>query len=280
MAVTAPVDADPRKGPLTRGLSFRKLLPYLLGSGVLVSIGTAVIFNLLLQTLHNPLNDVGYWEKLPNQEWVNAYSSWQGTHFDYTIGSGISILSAMAFAAAFAISFFPRAALVISFGLLNVIYAWTAHVFMAVSFGTGQTVIDAISVQNFFFWDLVNLRYGSNTLIVADVESIAMLATVVVLTFLLSFRNGRKKAILRAFQILAVCCMILGLEILVFDGSEINLHVTQIQASFGVAAWFTNADLLYTGLGLFVASTFVLYFPRLFAWRRAQDKLLSENSNR
>ena len=167
---TAGDGISPDGSPSRRQRS-RRLLRYSFAAGVLVSVCSAVVFYLLLKTLHNPLIFTEYWKNISDQQWVSAYAAWQNIRFDYTMGYGISVLAALVSAGGFAISFFPRGALVTSFAFLNVLYAWTAHVFLTISNAFGQTVIKAISAEDMFFWNFVDLRYGYSTLIVADIES-------------------------------------------------------------------------------------------------------------
>jgi hypothetical protein len=234
--------------------------------GIAVSLCSCGVFLVLQRTLHNPAIFTEYWKNISQQEWVQAYSSWQAKQTAYTDGLGISILAAMGFGGALAISWFPRAALALSFAGVNFLFAWTSHVYLTVWPPMGNFIINQMTAQDKFFWDLVDLRYGGSTLQVADMETLALLVTVLVLTYLFTLNLGRWKACLRSLQIMGLSFMTIGLEIFDFDASEFNLHATQLQASYGVLVWFSNADLLYLGTAIFVATSLLFYRASLPNW--------------
>ena len=169
----------------------------------------------------------------------------------------------------------------ISFALVNVFFAWTSHVFSSFSPPLANFLTREITAQDNFLWGFVDTLYGVRTLIVADIEVLSMLVILITVAFLFNLQNGRKRALLLSIHLMSLCFIILGIEILAFDSSEFNLHVTQVQAFFGLATWFTNADLFYAGLGVFVASACLLYSARLQRLVRApENRALVPSSSR
>lgn len=242
----------------------KRTLQWTLLMGVIASGLSSVVFYYLMTHVPNPAIFTEYWKDVTTAQWVAAYTKWQDTMSLYTDSYGASTLATLGFAVAIGIYYFPKAALVASFSLLNLFFAWTSHVFWFVSMPFANALINWMTIQDTFIWNLIDLRFGGgSTLVVADGEALAMLTIFAGLVLLFALQKGLWRALLRSLQAVAVSCMILGAEILVFDNSEFDLHVTQIQASFGISVWFTNADLLYSGTAIFLASTVLFYLPRL-----------------
>jgi hypothetical protein len=275
MARQTTVRADP--SAVTSGVSFfssekgrpdrpaqllRRVLPYVLIAGLLLSVSFSAIFYVLLKTL--PSQEI--FDKTQTGitviQWVAESTAWQDAVNACTDGYWISILMAIGFAVTIVIYRFPRAALVTSFSLLNLYFAWTSHVFAYFSQSLASFLTYEITAQDNFLSTFVNIPRGDSTLMVVDAEALAMLVMLTTLIFLFNLRKGMRTAFLHSLQVMALCCMILGIEILAFDSNEFNLHVTQIQESLNVALWFSNADLFYSSVGIFVASSFLLYFGR------------------
>ncbi len=80
-------------------------------------------------------------------------------------------------------------------------------------------------------------------------------------------------------KVTRLCCVAflpLGIEVAAFDRPEWNLHFAAFQASYGIAPWFTNADLFTSALvGAFSVSVFLHLLRRDQQERAAVQKGLS-----
>lgn len=88
-----------------------------------------------------------------------------------------------------------------------------------------------------------------------DLASALLVAITAVSAFLRYRRLGLGGMLLKVAQVVSLIMLPLGLEIFAFDNLEWDLHVTQFQAAYGIIPWFTNADLFFTSLLLFVSAT-------------------------
>lgn len=96
-----------------------------------------------------------------------------------------------------------------------------------------------------------------------DLLSLGSLILAFILLYRTHLKKGSRRAILTTSQLLSVSLLPLGVEIYLFDPGEWNLHVTQLQADFNFLAWFSNADLFFLSLSIFLATTFILNLQRL-----------------
>ncbi len=138
---------------------------------------------------------------------------------------------------------FHRAAWFVPAFLLNILFLGTSH------------VLSRFPIQ---YWALyvyitVNLSLPFNGDIQAFYDAASsLLATLMISLSLLAFRRqGIRGAILHTLQICSLTFLPLGIEIFFFDHPEWNLHVTELQVSYNLVPWFTNADLFFTMLLLF-----------------------------
>ncbi len=77
----------------------------------------------------------------------------------------------------------------------------------------------------------------------------------------------------RAVQIDCLMIIVLTLEVFVADFEEFNIHVTNFQAYYNIAPWFTNAHLLMTSLAVFALTFLVPTWRRIKIRRRALPQL-------
>ena len=221
---------------------------------LIVSIALSIIFYMLLSTLASgALEDpesAGYWF---------AYA----TYLAYTQGYGLSILATVFFAGALVISISRRLALVMSFSLLNVLFAWTSHLFKALSGPLYSGVNAIIAYQDVLFWKVLNLGpFTRDTQVVADLEGFVLLGLLTSLVVLSKRDEGTWRAFLLSLQIAALSLVILGAEIAVFEGDVFYLHVTDIQVALEFVPWFSNADLLLSGVAVLAVSSGLSHFQR------------------
>ncbi len=194
--------------------------------------------------------------------WTESYASWSQASQSYGLDFALSLLAPFSFLAALGVMRFPRAAFVTSFSLLNLFFAWSSHVIASISFWLQSGLTQAVSSQDFFL--LTSLRlflFTGNAYVVADAESLALLAGVVASAFLLGRDRGRRRALVLSTWAASLCLVILGIEIAVFDYRELFLHVTQAQVVLDLAPWFSNADLLFSALLVFSLASLSLRRP-------------------
>jgi hypothetical protein len=238
------------------------LAPYAIAVGLIVSVASSGIFYLLLKYYPSPPTVTPDSTAILLQQWPVAYQHWTSSYTAYASDYGVSILASIGFAVTSGVFLFPRISMLVSFALINVFTAWTSHTFQFFSQPLATFLTKEITAEDYFLWGFLNNdSSGVRTLMVADVEALAMLVILTTVVLLFNIKKGKKQALLRAVQAMSLCFLILGSEILVFDYSEFYLHVTQVQESFTLAMWFTNADLFFVGLVAFAASTWLLRSP-------------------
>ena len=241
----------------------RRLTTRLLTGGLLASLGLCAVFYLLTLTIHPPA-PLQPGSTLSIKDWIDAYANWHNAYLSYTEAMGLSLVAALAFVVAFGIFIAPRMAFAVSFSLLNVFFLWTSHLLYDISAPLDIALGQAIASQAKFLWITGSLGYFfPSFIVIADLEPLALLGILTLLTLLLSRGKGAKRAVLLSLQVAALCLIILGTQIAIFDHNEFYLHVTQAQSMLSFVPSFTNADLLFSALAIFAVSTCLLNFRRL-----------------
>jgi len=77
-------------------------------------------------------------------------------------------------------------------------------------------------------------------------EGLALLLSIGALTALKSRGSSARKAV-NGLGIAAGLLVVLGAEVALFDSRALFQHVTTFQAVVGLAPWFTNADVIFSG---------------------------------
>lgn len=236
------------------------MVPFMLFGGFVISVFSSEVFYSLMRRVPVPKILAQYQGNTPSAEWLSAYARWQASASTYAHACGFSIIAAVAFVIATGVYYLPRLTLVASFSVLNLLFAWTAHVFWwSFSVPLAKSLFGWVTAQDDLLWQIADLHRG-NPLLVSDTEGIAMLAVFAALVFHYTIKRGAWLALLRVVQAVAGCCVILGGEVLLFDPGEFGLRVSEVQSALGFLVWFTNSDLLYAGTMVFAASTFLFYF--------------------
>lgn len=93
-----------------------------------------------------------------------------------------------------------------------------------------------------------------------DYSSLVLTILLVVLVYLGYHDQGFKRAFLSVLQICSVSFFPLGIEILIFDYAEWNLHVTKFQADYNIIPWFSNAYLFFSSMTLFFGATLLKWY--------------------
>jgi len=160
--------------------------------------------------------------------------------------------------------------LVASLVALNVYFAWTSH-----SLDEIPALKDAITSFANYQMGLIgasNTFYHSATAFCAsfqgkcsipdvavrefiDYEILALIGVVGASAFLFYHREGRFKAGARALQFVSLGIIPLGLEILLFDRQEFGIQVSVVQGALGILPQFTNADLLFLSVSVFLMTS-------------------------
>jgi hypothetical protein len=117
--------------------------------------------------------------------------------------------------------------------------------------------ISAIIVyQDVLFWKALDLNHFIHyTQVVADLEGFVLLGVLTSLVALSNRGKGTGKVFLLSLQFAALCLVILGVEIAVFEPRVLYLHVTDAQVALRLAPWFNNADLLFSAVAVFAVSS-------------------------
>lgn len=236
-----------------------RLGTYLLAGGLVVSAGLCAALYALVALIHPPAA-FGHPGSPPTvDQWISSYATWSSENAGLTTGYRAFLLVAIGFASALAVFTRPRGSLVVAFAALNVYFAWSSSTFAFFSKELEHVVSQSIYLQDGYVLSYFDLRvYTGDTYIVADLEALAFLAVVMGASLVLKIGDGLKTAALHAVRAGAACFLILGTEIALFDYREFYLHLTQTQAAFGLATWFTNADLFLVGLVVLAATTYGL----------------------
>jgi hypothetical protein len=177
----------------------------------------------------------------------------------YAQGSELSVAAAIFFAVTLVVAISPRVALVVTFALLNLLFAWTSRLLEALSSPLYLGVGRVISIQNGVLWYGLGLeRFTQFTQAATDLEGLLLLGLLASLVVLLNARRGTGKALLRSLRATGLCVAILGIEVAAFDRGEFYRHVTDVQLILNLAPWFSNADLLLGAAGAVVLSSALL----------------------
>jgi len=232
--------------------------------GMLASVALSVLLYSVSSLLHPPSPYGQPGAPATVGAWIAAYASWSEVNGDLAVGFRACIVAAVSFAVAAGVLLRPRAMFVASFALLNVYFAWTSSAIKALSVTLELDMTRIIYNQDGSVLALLNLGVVTgNTYVVADLEALAFLTTVAASVLVMNFREGYRRAAVRALRAVAGCFVILGAEIALFDYKEFYLHATQTQSAFGWATWFTNADLFLVGLVLLASTTYALRLGRI-----------------
>lgn len=241
----------------------RRLTAFILAGGLIVSIGLCAVFYLLFVTTHPPAA-LQPGSTLSVKDWIDAYTNWQNTHLSYAEAYGLSLVAALGFVVAFGVFIAPRLAFLASFSLLNVYFAWTAHLLADISASLAAGVTQALISQANFLWITGSLSYFvPSFIVIVDAEVLVLLGILTASTLLSNRGEGAKRSVFLSLQVAALSLTILGTEIAIFDHNEFFLHVSQAQALLSLEPSFTNADLLLSALAIFAVSTCLLNFRRL-----------------
>ena len=153
--------------------------------------------------------------------------------------------------------------------LLNVLFRGSSHVLSYPPFAFYQAYNAAISGLCTFFGMGLQEFYDFSSL---------LLVLILVVSISARYRHGgAKTATLAVGQALSLAIVPLGLEIFAFDTPEWNLHVAQLQATYNLFPWFTNADLFFLSLTLFTTTTFLKWFAGRSILRRLVFRLGKRN---
>jgi len=232
-----------------KGSPIRRRVAYVFASGLTLSVALYAVFRYLTFVLPG-VGDLGAYPGGP-AKFASAYTSWFATRAEYAQVFQTSGVAAGLFTLALFVLIAPRVAVVISALSLNLFFAWTSHLFDAISQPLGNSLANIITVEDVLVWRVLGLASLSlDTQVVADLEGIAALLLMTALIASLNRHKGTGKALLLALQAAAGCMVILGIEIAAFDYSEFYLHVTGLQLTLNLAPWFTNADLLLSAVAV------------------------------
>jgi hypothetical protein len=145
-----------------------------------------------------------------------------------------------------------------SLAMLNVYFAWSSHLLRVVSPRLYEFVSRPIRLQDFAVWRYYDLaKFTTYTLVVSDFEALILLLVVMAGAAWLSSDRGRWFALMRAVQVAALCLVVFGVELGLFDYHEFYVHVTDAQLTFNFVPWFTNADMLVSAAAILAMSTLI-----------------------
>jgi hypothetical protein len=134
---------------------------------------------------------------------------------------------------------------------INLLFMWTSHV-----------LSDFVPWFNYQFLSImssVSVPLHVDGQSFADVIALGLTILISVSIYRRFENRGTGTALLRVVQLTSLSLMPLGLEILLFDRSEFNLHVSHLQQDSGLFVWFTNADLLLVLLIMVSVSSAALF---------------------
>jgi hypothetical protein len=152
---------------------------------------------------------------------------------------------------------------------LNLYFAWTSHLATARAFRhdplvrllvnfevSGVTRLQlAIPGVFSYFSNLARTSglhqpaYMLTMKLFIDCEVIVFTLAIFSLSIFLFRREGLWVSLLRGFEITSAAIAPLGFEIYLFDRGQFYIHASDIQVRLGLR-WFTNADVLYTSIGI------------------------------
>jgi hypothetical protein len=163
-----------------------------------------------------------------------------------------------------------KLAFTVSLLALNFYFVWASYFLRWLSpslYISVNRVIRSQDIALFTDLHLYDHFYSSLTFytqIVADFEALAFLLVLMASTLLLSRGRGPGFAILRTLQVAALCFVVFGLELALFDFREFYIHFTDAQLAYNIIPWFSNADMFLSALVVFGTTT-LLSNP---SWRR------------
>lgn len=145
---------------------------------------------------------------------------------------------------------FNHAAWFVPCFLLNILFLGTSHALSYLPISYWAMYQDTMS--------FLSIPLGNEIQTLYDVASLALTVALLLLSFVAFRECGIKNALLRMVQIGSLSFLPLGAEVLLFDHTEWNLNVAQLQVKFGLIPWFSNADLFLLSLGLAAVSSILL----------------------
>jgi hypothetical protein len=235
----------------TRRFASRRVLTYGLAAGLFLCIAVSLAF-------------YGLYSALGSYQSGSDYPAWYAVHSYYSLGYDIGLLGGSIFAIALIAVISLRLALAFSFAALNLLFAWSSRVLATISQSLDSQLNWLSSPQNGLMWDgPYYFRLTTYLRMVAGIEGLSLIGLLVASVVLLNRYKGAWRALLSSMQVSALCLVILGGEIAVFDSRELYLHVSNFQASVNFIPWFSNADLLITGLAMLAGSSLLLRLQRL-----------------
>ena len=140
---------------------------------------------------------------------------------------------------------------------LNFFFLWTSQLLVLFQTPTGHGI--AGNVNRLIGWAVAyGIYYPSQSrlipprlsgLIMVDLIAVSCLAILFIV-------SAKLFSLFRAIQISSVVVMTLPIEIYFGDPGQFNIWVTTSQITYNILPWFTNADLLYAMLFVFVGTIF------------------------
>ncbi len=181
----------------------------------------------------------------------------------YSLGYDLGIFGATMFGIGLIFAVSLRLAAAFSFVTLNLLFAWSTRVLSRVTRPLDSDINWLSSPKNGLIWEGASSASLTRYLrAAAGLEGLLLLGVLVTSVALLNRNKGVWRALLRASQVAALCFVILGAQIVAFDGQELFIHVSNLQVFTGFIPWFDNADLLVTALAALVASSALLRLER------------------
>jgi len=235
----------------TRRFASRRVLAYGLAAGLFLCVGVCLAF-------------YGLYSGVGDYQSGSDYVAWHAVRSYDSLGYDIGLFGASISAIALIAVVSLRLALAFSFAALNVLFAWSSRVLTMASQPLDSELNWLSSPQNKLMWDgPYYFRLTTYLRMVAGIEGLSLIGLLVASVVLLNRYKGTWRALLSSMQVSALCLVILGVEIAVFDSRELYLHVSNFQAFVNFIPWFSNADLLITGLAMLAGSSLLLRLQRL-----------------
>jgi hypothetical protein len=146
---------------------------------------------------------------------------------------------------------FREAAFTVPMVLLNVLFAGTSHVIENMPYPLNKEYDIMIWRARLFFGLTTTEFYESVTFV--------LLFAFVVLAYLSFRKEGTMLAVLDVIRWGSFGLIPLGVEIFLFDRGEFYVPVSDFQYRYNLLVWFTNEDLLFLLLGVFLTVTLIRY---------------------
>jgi len=201
---------------------------------------------------------------MPSYKTAPDYVAWYATLCTYSLAFDLGLLASTILTIALLVAYSPRLALALTFFSINLLFAWTSHLLGMISQPLAYWVSWMSTPQNTAVW--YGLYFAGITAYLhtfAGLEGLALVGLLVGLVFKLSRDRGVRRALLASLQAVALCLMILGAEIALFDRSELYLHATSLQVFVDFVPWLSNADLFIIGAAVLGASALASGLHRL-----------------